>query len=185
MQRLPQELGDIGWVVDRKDRKITQMEETWSTLILLMSERYFGGEPLIRIAGEDYSHFDARYGFTEATADPESVRHFQWLNSRHGRPPSAVGTDLRRLLTEQQIFEDSRLCLGLQLADMLASILRRALNDRLQLSGWKDFGGLLVRQELDAGFIRLVSGSDTYMHGRAEWVCEVLYSRAKDSDRLR
>jgi hypothetical protein len=38
VQRQPLELGDISWVIDRKDRTITQMEDTWSTLILPLSE---------------------------------------------------------------------------------------------------------------------------------------------------
>ena len=75
VQRRPQELGDIGWVIDRKDRTITQMEETWTTLILPRGENDFGKEPLISISEEDYSYFDARYGFTDATADLELLRH--------------------------------------------------------------------------------------------------------------
>jgi hypothetical protein len=46
VQRQPEELGDIGWVVDRKDRTITQMEDTWSTLILPLSENAFAEKPL-------------------------------------------------------------------------------------------------------------------------------------------
>jgi hypothetical protein len=57
------------------------MEDTWSTLILPFSESAFVREPLISIKEEDYSHFDARYGFTEATADPEMLRHSRWLSS--------------------------------------------------------------------------------------------------------
>ena len=183
VQRQPQELGDIGWVIDRKDRTITQMEETWSTLILPMSESAFASEPLICIAEADYSHFDARYGFTEATADPEMVRQMHWLNSVFGKPrkaKDAVNIDAKRLLTGQQTFEDSRNSLGLQLTDMLASILRRALNDRLQFAGWKEFGGLLVRHwEPGAGFIQLGPGGDTPLLGHAKKVCQVLDARAK------
>ena len=129
VQRQPQELGDIGWVIDRKDRTITQMEDTWSTLILPLSESAFAREPLICIIEEDYSYFDARYGFTEATADPEMLRHSQWLSSVYGKPKGtkdSVGIDVKLLLTEQRTFQDSRDSLGLQLSDMLAAILRRA-----------------------------------------------------------
>lgn len=86
VQRQPQELGDIAWVIDRKDRAITQMEETWSTLILPLSESAFAREPLISIVEADYSHFDARYGITEATAEPETLRHSRWLSSVYGKP---------------------------------------------------------------------------------------------------
>jgi hypothetical protein len=183
VQRLPQELGDIGWVIDRKDRTITQMEDTWSTLILPLSENAFAREPLICITGEDYSHFDARYGFTEATADTEMLRHVQWLASVYGKPKGAkdsVGINANLLLTEQLTFQDSRDSLGLQLSDMLASILRRALNDRLQFPGWKDFGGLLARHGRAVhGFIQLGRGGDIPILGHAKKVYEALQARAK------
>ena len=160
------------------------MEETWSTLILPLSESAFAREPLICIRGEDYSHFNARYGFTEATAHPEMLRHSQWLNSVYGKPPRAkgsVGINAKLLLTEQRAFQDSRDSLGLQLSDMLAAILRRALNDRLQFPGWKDFGGLLVRHwQAGDGFVQLGPGGDIPMLGHARKVCEALHTRAKD-----
>src|SRR5260370_7932731 len=148
VQRQPKELGDIGWVIDRKDRTTTEMEDTWSTLILPFSENAFATEPLACIMEGDYSHFEARYGFTEATADPEMLRHSQWLSSVYKKPTRAkdsVGINAKLLLTEQRTFQDSRNALGLQLSDMLAAILRRALNDRLQYPGCKYFGGFLFR----------------------------------------
>jgi len=191
VQRRPQELGDIAWIVDRKDRTITEMEETWRTLILPMGEADFAREPLACIEGEDYSHFEARYGFTDATADRETLRHSEWVRTAYGLPPTRegeVGIDAKKLLSEQQTFENSRDSIGLQLADMLAAILRRALNDRLRYSGWKDFGGLLVRHhEPGNGFIQLGPGRDTPLLGHAKRVCQVLHSRAKDmvAERLR
>lgn len=132
---------------------------------------------------EDYSHFDARYGFTEATADPEMLLHSQWLSSVYGKSTRAkdfIGINAKLLLTEQRTFQDSRDSLGLQLSDMLAAILRRALNDRLQFSGWKDFGGLLVRhQQAGDGFIQLGRGGDIPMLGHAKKVCQALDAKAK------
>lgn len=84
-------------------------------------------------------------------------------------------------MTEQRTFQDSRDTLGLQLTDMLAAILRRALNGQLQTSGWKDFGGLLVRHlQPGEGFIQLGPGGDIPMLGQARKVCQVLDARAKD-----
>jgi hypothetical protein len=181
VQRQPQELGDIGWVIDRKDKTITQMEETWSTLILPMSERAFTREPLIAIAEEDYSHFDARYGFTETTADQEMLRHIRWLSSVSGKPKDSVRIDATLLLTEQRTFQDSRDSLGLQLSDLLAAILRRALNDRLQFPGWKDFGGLLVRRWNPGDrFMQLGLVDSIEMLGHSSRVCQVLHDKSKD-----
>lgn len=181
VQRQPQELGDIAWIIDRKDRTITRMEETWSTLILPVSESAIAREPLVYILEKDYSHFEARYGFSEATAGPEMLRHIRWLSSVSGKPKDSVRINAKRLLTEQRTFQDSRASLGLQLSDMLAAILRRALNDRLQFPGWKDFGGLLVRHRNPGdGVIQLGPGGDIRMLGHARKVCRVLHNRAKD-----
>lgn len=73
------------------------------------------------------------------------LRHMEWVSSVSGKPIDSVRVDASLLLTEQRTFEDSLNSLGLQLCDMLAAILRRALNNRLQLPGWKDFGRLLIR----------------------------------------
>jgi len=111
--------------------------------ILPLSENAFTREPLACIAEEDYSHFDARYGVTEATADPEALRHSQWLISVYGKPPKTEDqgiTNAKRLLTEQREFQDSRDSLGLQLCDMLVAILRRALNDRLNSTAGRTLG---------------------------------------------
>lgn len=144
VQRLPAELGSIEWIIDQKNRTITEMEETWSTLILPMSEGHFAQHPLPTLNGADYSHFDARYGIDPN--DQEMKRHIEWTREAYGiredeRPP---GLNAGLLMSEQRQFADSANSLGLQLADMLATILRRALNNRLQLPGWEDFGRLLI-----------------------------------------
>ena len=145
VQRLPAELGSIEWIIDQKNRTITEMEETWSTLILPMSEGHFAQHPLPTLKGADYSRFDARYGIDPY--DQEMKPHIEWTREAYGiredeRPP---GLNAGLLMSEQRQFADSANSLGLQLADMLATILRRALNDRLQLPGWKHFGRLLIR----------------------------------------
>ncbi len=182
VQRQPLELGDVSWVIDRKDRKITEMEETWSTLILPLSETAFIKKPLLCIEGEDYSHFESRYGPTDGMADPEMLRHREWLSSVSEKPMDSVAIDAELLLTEQRTFEDSRDSLGLQLCDMLAAILRRALNDRLQPPGWKDFGGLLIRHRNPGnGIVQLglLPEDDKRMPSHAEKVCLILEKKAK------
>src|ERR1700730_16836733 len=120
------------------------MESTWSTLVLKMGESHFARKPLVALSGADYSHFDAGYGI--AANDEEITRHLQWMREVYGIPPidQSPGLNAALLLSEQREFADSASSLGLQLADMLATILRRALNNRLQSPGWKDFGRLLL-----------------------------------------
>lgn len=143
----PQELGEIAWIIDRKDVTITKMEDTWTTIILPMSENEFAKKPLIFLAEGDYSHF-SRYEIALDAIDEEMANHLRWLRGVYGKEPVNQKSiiDAKRVLSEQQTFGDSRDYLGLQLADMLANILRRALNNRLELQGWMHFGTLLVRK---------------------------------------
>jgi len=153
VQRKPEELGEVAWIVDRKGHALTEMEETWSTLILPMSENYFMKKPLISLKGADYSHF-ARYE-TDPTLDATMARHIEWLDATYGkRERRGTVINAKRLLTEQVQFVDSKDSLGIQLADMLATLLRRALNNHLQKSGWGNFGKLVVStQSLDGSRI--------------------------------
>jgi len=157
VQRQPTELGDISWVVDRKAHTLTEMEETWTTLILPMSESHSMKEPHIALKEADYSHF-ARYE-TDLAVDEDMARHLKWLYEVHGKKKEASLTgrviNAGRLLSEQLQFLDSLDSLGLQLADMLASILRRGLNNRLQKPGWKDFGKLVIHDPKPGWFVRL------------------------------
>lgn len=183
-QRLPPELGELAWIIDRKNRTITEMEEMWTKLILPVSESYFGKSGFKTLKGADYSHFHARYGFSVGDADEETVRHLQWVQATHGGSPIAGderAVHARRLYSGSREFLDSRSSLGLQMADMLASILRRALNQRLQFPGWKQFGRLLVRRrEPGSCFIQL-GGADPAprLKGHAARVCRVLDAQAR------
>jgi hypothetical protein len=143
-QRLPEELGSIEWIIDRKNQTITEMESTWSTLILPMSESHFARKPLVSLLGADYSHFDARYAIR--ADDEEMKRHLAWTRDAYGIKSVDPGPGLNAglLLSEQRQFADSAGSLGLQLADMLAAIVRRALNNRLQPPGWSRIGRLFV-----------------------------------------
>jgi hypothetical protein len=164
VQRQPQELGDIAWIIDRKNHTITEMEETWATIILPMGESHFMKKPFIALEGADYSSF-ARYE-VDLAADQEMARHVDWARETYGdRGLSRKGRviDAKRLLTEQRTFADSRDSLGLQLADILASILRRALNNRLGLSGWASLGKLVVFYDAKPGwFVQLGEGIGSY-----------------------
>jgi hypothetical protein len=185
VQRQPAELGDIAWIIDRKNRELTEMEKTWTSLVLPISEGTFAREPFGTLEGADYSHFHGRYSFTSKTMSKEMVRHLEWLHSIHGLGPMTEGryyTNAKRLLTEQRQLLDSRDSLGLQLADMLASILRRALNGRLQIAGWKDFGRLLVhKRDFGNAFIQFGKSENLpkSVMGLAREVCRVLDRRAK------
>ncbi len=183
-QRLPIELGEIAWILDRKDRTITHMEATWTTLILPAGEDHFLRTPLKYLIGADYSYFDARYGFTAETVDDEMAAHLKWIQETRGVPPPEGGAalDAKLLLSDRREFLDSRHSLGLQLADMLATILRRALNGRLKFAGWQHFGKLLVRKgQPGSSFLQLglPDNAPRTLKGHAAKVCLALDKRAQ------
>ena len=181
VQRVPAELGSIAWVIDRKDRTITEMEDTWSTLVLPMSESHFAKTPLPCLIGADYSQFDAHYKID--ANDQEMIRHVKWMREAYGvqdvdRP---LGLNSTLLLSEQRQFADSAGSLGLQLADMLAAILRRALNDRLQRPGWESFGRLLIADRRTPFFqFGEPDGRSQRMHGQVEKVWPALKTGNKE-----
>lgn len=73
-------------------------------------------------------------------------------------PPSAERhfTDLKLVLRKDFRFVPSTNDLGLQLADIVAAAITRALNGTLKESGWKPFGALLVQHaEQTLGHIAL------------------------------
>jgi hypothetical protein len=155
-QRLPEELEEFAWIIDPKDRAITQMEEMWTTYILPMGESHFARKPMFVLKDADYSHFDARY--TIAADDEETKLHLEWMEQIYG--PKLAGrrsvTNAKLLLSGNRTFPDSRDSLGIQLADMLATILRRALNNRLGYAGWKHYGKLIVdKRRAESRFLQL------------------------------
>jgi hypothetical protein len=184
-QRMPEELGDIAWIIDRKDHTLTQMEEMWSTLILPISESHFARNPFGQMKEADYSHFNKRYTFTKGNADSEMVRHSEWVRETYGLQPfdeDDIAGNAGRLFCEQRDFKDSLDSLGLQLADILATTLRRALNGNLQTNGWKEFGRLIVRRKnIGSYFVQLGVGvaGPINMPKHAAAVCRVLDRKAK------
>jgi hypothetical protein len=110
------------------------------------------------------------------------IRHLKWMRDTYGvkEPVGKSVLDPTRLLTEQQRFADSRDFLGLQLADMLASILSRALNDRLQRPGWNGYGNLTVEKiRGSSSFVQLGGAADLDLPPRAAAVWLALKARCQ------
>jgi len=154
VQRIPAELGRFKWVIDRKDRTLTQMERLWTTLIMPYGQSYFARRPLVTLEGADYTHFRR---FDSDPSDSSVSSQLRLLNEHFGASPSEETGDIKMLLSEERDFADSRGNLGLQLVDIVTSTLRRALNGRLEPSGWENLGRLLVRKPDQESFIQLMT----------------------------
>jgi hypothetical protein len=156
-RRRPSELERFVWTIDRKDRTVTEMEQLWSTLLLPIGESRSAQQPYAEVEGFDYTHF-AKYEVDETTADERMQRHLKWMRetlpSSKPRPGPLRCIDAKRIWTEERAFEDSKNNLGLQLADIAATTLCRALNGNLQQPGWEPISQLLIRKKT-APFVQL------------------------------
>ncbi len=150
VQRIPAELGAFRWVIDQKDKTLTEMETLWTKLILPYGEGRFATEPLSTLRGADYSYFQR---FDVTPPDAERRPHLEFMRKQFRVRPDAM-LDAKMLLSEQRRFVDSKDEIGVQLVDIVATTLRRGLNDRLEQSGWEGIGKLLVRKSQDGSFIQ-------------------------------
>ncbi|MBI4443427.1 MAG: DUF3800 domain-containing protein [Acidobacteria bacterium] len=182
-QRRPSELGRFAWMIDQKDRSLTQIEQLWSTLILPFGVSRSAKHPYAKVEGFDYSHF-AKYEITESTADERMQRHLEWMRSAlpfsMTAPDELHCIDAKRIWTEERAFADSKSNLGLQLADIAASTLCRALNDHLQLPGWESVSQILIRKKT-APFIQLGKTAKQYpvLEPHAAMVWRTLDAKSK------
>jgi hypothetical protein len=94
-------------------------------------------EPLVQLEGEDYSHFEKFYW--ETTEAPAHLKD-------PTKPFKAFSAN--RVLKDHLRFRTSERHCGLQLADIVASGIRRACNGTLQIAGWRNLGKLMVQNEV-------------------------------------
>jgi hypothetical protein len=136
-QRDARELSTLDWVIDAKNEKISAAEETWTKLVFPALSIASAAHPLGYIPWGDYSHFRA----FESNDDGEARINLNKV--------------LGQLRFAHSISEP-----GLQLADIFASAITRALNKTLQPDGWRDFGRVLIHRNTEVGIgstIRMVT----------------------------
>jgi hypothetical protein len=133
--RKPKELELFKWIVDAKNLNLTTSEKIWKTLILPLAQSRSFDEPILMIKEGDYSHYyknrkrgDIPNYLSEHVKDKDP-NSFTELNS--------VYSDIK--------FDNSKNNLGVQLADILITSIRRSMNGNLQKQGWKNFGKIIVK----------------------------------------
>jgi len=123
-QRWPEELGNIRWVVDAKQRdRVTEFEHLWRTVVLPYIEQSTKLRPTVMIKECDYRPLE-RYCFMNEPGHPLDIK--------------AVFEDLK--------FQASEEHLGLQLVDSLGSIMTRGANGRVERRAWANIGRLMYRR---------------------------------------
>lgn len=133
------ELGQFHWVVDPKDMERTEYEKIWRLFVLPAVKDDSRLRPLyIMEDGGDYSAFARFMRVLESRPD-------SWPSMKPGASGPTRTFDLRLILMEDFRYLPSKDNLGLQMADIVVSNLRRALLGRMGARGWEPLAGLTIR----------------------------------------
>ena len=152
-QRIPASLREFRWRIDQKNTSRTDFEDAFEKIVPILLQTRSMREPGVRVEGFDYRHLkDYELGGGEV---PERLYEEYGVKVTHGRT-------VQRLIRKNLRFEDSTQNVGIQVADLLASGLRRCL--RL---GFKDntvvahaLGGLMLQNQKSKYPIDLISFTD-------------------------
>lgn len=119
-QRVPVTLRQFRWRIDQKNTTKTTFEEAFEKIAPPLLQARSIRDPMMWVRGFNYSHFKA-YQFREGEFP-------DYLQTDHGLSPME-GFNVQKLFRENLQFQDSRNSDGIQVADLLASGLRRLLRD--------------------------------------------------------
>jgi len=138
-RRIPEELQWFYWMVDAKNESKNAYEDAWSTALYPVMSGQAAKNPIPFVEGGDYSYF-----LKCEQLDTEEIRR---IEKEKGVERGALSTiRLGDIFEKHFEFQDSRWNVGLQMADVLANAAQRALNGRLQISGWGEIGRLMIQR---------------------------------------
>jgi hypothetical protein len=150
VQRHPPTLGNFRWRLDQKARVPTAYEKAFQKILPAILQSKSFSDPMIMLEGADYSHF-SRFDYP-----PEEKPTY--LKEQYGIEVGE-GSNIGRIVSENFKLADSATTSGLQIADLLASGIRRLFR-----SGFKSeekiallIGGNMVQQMQGEHPIKLVS----------------------------
>ncbi len=117
-QRIPGTLAELRWRIDQKNTSKTTYEVAFEKIAPALLQTRSFREPGICVEGFDYRHF-SQYEFPDGDV-PDYLRLEYGLRVEHA-------LNIQKLIRGNLRFEDSKRSLGIQVADLLASGLRRCL----------------------------------------------------------
>ena len=127
-QRIPATLAEFRWRIDQKNTNKTTYEEAFEKIAPVLLQTRSLREPSAWVLGFDYRHFK-RYEFPDG--DPPDYLATEYdIKVEHA-------LNIGKLIRGNLEFEDSKKSVGIQMADLLASGLRRCLR-----GGFKDNGAV-------------------------------------------
>ncbi|HWU75022.1 MAG TPA: DUF3800 domain-containing protein [Rhodanobacter sp.] len=117
VQRTPATLGRFRWRIDQKHHGNSVFDESFRALAPTFMQSYSIHNPQPMLTGADYRHFE-RFNFKDGPPT--------YLRDEYGIEAES-GFNVRLVMSEDFAFVDSKDCPGVQIADLLASGLRRCL----------------------------------------------------------
>ncbi|KAF0146266.1 MAG: Riboflavin biosynthesis protein RibD [Nitrospirae bacterium] len=118
VQRNPNALSIFRWKIDQKNVSKTEFEDAFEKITPALLQTMSIDKPLIMIEGFDYSPL-APYMYEKGQAPT-------YLKELYGLEVNS-GLNIQKVLRKNLKFEDSKRSVGIQIADLLASGVRRCL----------------------------------------------------------
>ena len=150
VQRFPRSLSNFRWRIDQKNTKKIVFEEVFEKITPALLQSRSLREPMIKLKGADYSAMK-KYEYEEG-------KEPTYLKDEYGIDVSSSAFNLGKLTGENLRFEDSKSNLGVQIADLLASGIRRCLRNQFMNNeiAAKLLGKLMVSEKKNEPPLRLI-----------------------------
>ncbi len=175
VQRHPRTLGRFRWRIDQKNSSPTAYEKAYAQLLPAFLQTASLHEPVPMLEGADYRWFD-RFHFPEGE-EPTYLHDTYGLEIDDSDERKL---NIGQLVREDVRFVDSRLDAGVQVADLLASGLRRCLrsqfaNNELVASR---IGALMVQRQHNNVPVQLITLSSEEQEADVQVYSSLLAMRA-------
>lgn len=118
-QRIPQTLGSFRWRVDRKDTIPTAYEKVFRAVLPALLQTKSFRDPLAILEGANYRYFE-RFNYSAETMP-------RYLEEEYRHAPLESAANIGMIASENFELVDSKTTPGVQVADLLASGVRRLL----------------------------------------------------------
>lgn len=123
VQRHPPTLGHFRWRLDRKAKAPTAYEEAFRKILPAILQSMSLSDPMIMLEGADYRHF-SRFDYPPGD-EPTYLKDTYGVESKGG-------SNIGKMIREDFKLADSATTPGIQVADLVASGIRRLLRGRFQ-----------------------------------------------------
>ena len=160
VQRCPRELGHFRWRIDQKNSTRTEFEKAFVSLTPGILQTIFVRDPLPMLKGADYTAF-SRFEYSDKEA-PTYLQTVYGIDEIGDDPSLNIG----KIIGEDIKFADSTRSPGIQIADLLASGVRRVLRQNFKDNRQAAvlLGSLMPQRETGVPPVHLLGFSQKQQH---------------------